>query len=38
MLVMADGAVHAFGNRDEVLQRIGRPRVVAGNDLAVARA
>jgi len=34
MLVMADGAVQAFGSRDEILARMARPRIVAGNDVA----
>jgi PrtD family type I secretion system ABC transporter len=34
MLVMADGMVQAFGSRDEILQGMVRPRVVAGNDVA----
>jgi len=34
MLVMADGLVQAFGSRDEILARMGRPRIVAGNDVA----
>ena len=34
MLVMADGAVQAFGRRDEILQRMSRPRIVAGSDVA----
>lgn len=38
MLVMADGAVQAFGSRDEILQRMSRPRIVAGSDVASARA
>jgi ATP-binding cassette subfamily C protein len=37
MLVMADGAVQAFGSRDEVLGRIGGPRVVAGTSVARSR-
>jgi len=34
ILVMGDGCVQAFGSRDEILQRMSRPRVVAGNDVA----
>jgi PrtD family type I secretion system ABC transporter len=37
VLVMADGAVQAFGSRDEVLGRIGGPRVVAGTGTARSR-
>jgi ATP-binding cassette, subfamily C, bacterial len=32
LLVIADGGVHAFGGRDEVLRTLGRPRVVAGTE------
>jgi PrtD family type I secretion system ABC transporter len=34
LLVMADGAVQAFGGRDEIMRRLGRPRVVAGTQAA----
>ena len=34
VLVMTDGGVGAFGPRDEVLGRLGRPRVVAGTQAA----
>jgi ABC-type protease/lipase transport system fused ATPase/permease subunit len=36
VLVMADGAVQAFGARDEVMARLERPRVVAGTDMAAS--
>jgi hypothetical protein len=31
---MADGAIQAFGERDEVMARLGRPRIVAGTEAA----
>jgi PrtD family type I secretion system ABC transporter len=34
VLVMADGAIQAFGERDEVMARLGRPRIVAGTEAA----
>ena len=34
LLVMADGAVQAYGGREEVMRAIGRPRVVAGTQAA----
>jgi ATP-binding cassette subfamily C protein len=34
VLVMAEGGVGAFGKRDDVLGRLGRPRVVAGTQAA----
>jgi ATP-binding cassette, subfamily C, bacterial len=38
LLVMADGAVQAFGGRDEVVRRLGRPRVVAGTQMGAQAA
>ena len=38
VLVMADGAAQAFGARDEILQRMGRPRIVANNGAATMHA
>jgi ATP-binding cassette subfamily C protein len=34
VLVMADGAIQAFGKRDAVMANVGRPRVVAGTEAA----
>jgi ATP-binding cassette, subfamily C, bacterial len=34
VLVMTDGAVQAFGGRDQVMAKIGRPRVVGGTEAA----
>jgi len=36
VLVMANGAVQTFGARDEVMARLGRPRVVAGTEMAAS--
>jgi ATP-binding cassette, subfamily C, bacterial len=37
ILLMADGAVQAFGGRDEIVGRLGRPRVVAGTQSAAGQ-
>jgi ABC-type protease/lipase transport system fused ATPase/permease subunit len=34
VLVMSDGAVQSFGGRDEVMAKVGRPRLVAGTEAA----
>ena len=34
VLVMADGGIQAFGGRDEVMAKVGRPRVVGGTEVA----
>ena len=36
VLVMADGAIQACGERDEVMARLGRPRIVAGTEAAAS--